>query len=392
MAAQALLAIAPELISIIGAVAGASGGGGKGGGGGGSGSAANLASSLGGGGGSGGGGGGLFSGIAGAISPMQMLGSVASKLSAPFHKLSEAMSTLEAPAKAAEAFFQQVAEYVGKFNPATVQLFQLAVDDFKASVGEILVPILQFGTKLFRQMGDAVASVATPVRKLISFFTEGFSKVFGDLFQHFSTVLDIFNAVVDLFRALLVAVKPFRDMIWSIFNVFMSLFDPIKELIALFFDIGRVMLEIAREENPFNSIFSGIKEFFDSISSYLKELTEKVRAIRRIFGGSIADKSSVGKSATQTQTQSVTDYLSKTQQNAFSIGSSAKPEEKSANYLADLKEYFIDGKFLSEIIQAVKNIPKQAQEAVIDRAKSIASRAAGFDVNMAWEIIKSRGQ
>ena len=59
----------------------------------------------------------------------------------------------------------------------------------------------------------------------------------------------------------------------------------------------------------------------------------------------------MGKSAQQVQVDSVTGYLSKAQQNAFSIGGQGDPQQESANYLSAIAKYLVGNEWANVIGQ-----------------------------------------
>ena len=72
-----------------------------------------------------------------------------------------------------------------------MQMFNLAVDDLQASIGEILVPVLKFGTDLFRKLGDAVSTVSGPLRRLLDTLFSTWSDRMGDIFGAMTPILEL---------------------------------------------------------------------------------------------------------------------------------------------------------------------------------------------------------
>ncbi len=118
------------------------------------------------------------------------------------NKLHQSLSLLEAPFKAIEGIFQHIGQYVSKFNPASVTFFERAVADFEASIGQILVPILNAGTQVFRKFGDTVAYFGPILEKMAQKYADGIVKGFTALIDFYVVLVDFLEVTQALNAAL----------------------------------------------------------------------------------------------------------------------------------------------------------------------------------------------
>lgn len=249
--------------------------------------------------------GGSTGGVAGLNVSLGLLDKGAGKLTNIFGELNKTMTQMEAPVKQMEAFFDHIAEYVGKFSPAHAQYFGRAVADFQAAIGETLVPVLEFGTKLFREMGDAFATSGGRLRNLFKSLVSAFDDVYEAVKPVLVMMVEAFNLLIEVITVAVRAMKPYLELM--------------KEASALFF---------------------GKKDFSQSAG---------------------------GKAAISVGTDSVEGLLTKTQQNAFSVGGSS-PEVESAGYLKEIAAYFLEGKFIDQFEEAIANLVKDGSPAnVVER-------------------------
>lgn len=82
-------------------------------------------------------------------------------------KFHDALFSWEKPLKATEDIFRHIGSYTSKFNPYHMTRFSMAVDNMEASIGEVLIPVLSEGTKLFQEMGDVIAANGPLLREMV---------------------------------------------------------------------------------------------------------------------------------------------------------------------------------------------------------------------------------
>lgn len=70
-------------------------------------------------------------------------------------------------------FGNSIAGFVAKINPAAVQRFTMAVDNWKSAIGGVLTPVLERVTIVTQIMGNAIASLSPQAKNLIAGLTGG---------------------------------------------------------------------------------------------------------------------------------------------------------------------------------------------------------------------------
>lgn len=232
-------------------------------------------------------------------------------MTAAINKIAAAAFAAEAPFKALEAAFRHVGSYVGKFSPIRMEFFERAVADFEASIGKILVPILNVGTQAFRKLGDMVVTMMP-----------AWSSHMGKIAD---AIGELITQLVDLFLAYQKTVTNGEYFITMLVNV-----------IRMFAELARIFQAMI-ENNP----VSMFKRILRGESALMEP-------------GSRTTGSARGMAYQQTTTESVTSMMGRLQQDAF--GYSGGPAEKTAENTGGLLEYFTKGKFAQDVAEGIKEV------------------------------------
>lgn len=164
---------------------------------------------------------GAAGGLAGSVGgPLSIPGGLIDKLIAPigdsFGKIANKINSAMGP----------IISMVGKMNPALVQMFEFAMDDLMAIMGQSLQPILQAVIGVVRQLGDMFATlqpvidpVIQSIAKLVGIIgkmIEPIAKIAIPIFQLFGAILE--GIVIPIFEKFVDALKWLADGVLKLVN------------------------------------------------------------------------------------------------------------------------------------------------------------------------------
>lgn len=293
----------------IGPVAGAAGGGA-----GGAGGAVQMAGQV------GGGGNEAAAAIGQAATLLDKMGGAAQRLLDPVGLLNSALSEALGPLNKIIGSVQELnSRYVGLFSPAEVKLFDMAVRDLYATIGEWLVPVTREATKLVREIGGYLNGL-TP-----------FIKAF----------------VKDGLEAMRPAVQALGEMF--------------KELLGLALPFVQIAAEMQLD------IWRGVAVAVKLVADSMKTL---YRTLRELLGlPAFEPRDNTGKAVANTSQQSVQSYLTNLQLNALKMGRGEEEGGPKAQFkmLIAIKD---------AIETAVRELPKKIAEGVASLPGAIGQAVA----------------
>lgn len=220
-----------------------------------------------------------FAGVLGPLSP------VISQLSGGVSYLTEAMESAFATSR------RLTEQYVRMFAPAEANLFQQAVKDLNATLGEQLVPVTRAARDVIRWFADGLATVTPYVRAFIE-------EVIGTLKP---TVL----VLGETFRQLFTAMRPTAQLIGELFIVV-------------------------------------LESVTDSIITLVQWFNRLLREVNAFFGLQVAEMGdSRGKAYAPANTTNAQGLLTKLQQNAFGQGRE-DPARKQISILGQIERAILD--------------------------------------------------
>lgn len=88
---------------------------------------------------------------------------------------------------------------VSKANPAIMEQFGLAIDDFIGVMGQALAPIVEAATEIIRELGDVVATIIQIFKPLINLFVSGLKLVAKGIKIALDYFIDFYNEMIRLF-------------------------------------------------------------------------------------------------------------------------------------------------------------------------------------------------
>lgn len=193
-------------------------------------------------------------------------------------------------------------KYVAAFAPAEAELFNQALRDMTAVIGEQLVPVTRAARDIVRWFADAMATFTPIVRGFIEDGIEVMRPAFQALARAFESSLPRIMPVVKLIGEVLVAALD-------------AVITPLTYLIEMF----------AKLSEAFNEFFG-------------------LEAVQM--------GNSRGKAFAPANTTSVQNMLTKAQTSAFGLGAES-PERQTASYLKEIRDYFLEQKFINQLKEAI---------------------------------------
>ncbi len=152
-------------------------------------------------------------------------------------------------------FTDTIAGFVGAFNPAAVEILNLAFADLQATIGEALEPILQAIIPVVEKFGNAVASLDL-----------------GPLVDSFVTV---FNSLADAFFTILEAIRPVQQMLVGAFA------EAITALMPLVQPLTEALLATMSALQPLQQLLAGI--FVETIKAIVPPLAAIISVVAKLL-------------------------------------------------------------------------------------------------------------
>jgi phage-related protein len=231
---------------------------------------------------------------------------------------------------------QAMAGLVGLANPQVLQIFNNALDDMQAVMGQALAPILEVVTQVIRMAADSLASFLPQIGAVIANMMSAFLPAV-------KTVFDIFGEIGNMFARVFAAVAPAVEAIGMAFTVVYEALRPIEELIiqllgGILIQAMTLLAEVVQFVTPYIVTFARVlKDAFEWMSNAVKELLagfgvklpELVAPNKGTADGAAAKGKTIG---------SVDDVISKAMQSAFGMGKAAEPSERTASATEGIRQ------------------------------------------------------
>jgi hypothetical protein len=259
-------------------------------------------------------------------------------------------------------------QYVEVFSPNTVKLFQKAVRDLDASIGENLVPVIRLAQQGFRYFGDRIAGMTSTVKPAI------------------------------------------ESMMTELKNLAQA-FDPV---ITAMSTLGKITFKVAGELAPVVSYFGKMFVQMTPLYKILMMVGDAAARMAAKLGIDMSDDTgkSQDKAFQQASTTSIGSIISKTQENAFGLGKEAAAETTAKS--TTTSALFLTEKLLPALGTAVRDIVVGVRTAILELPGLIAKailydvpkfvgektgkaafntgKAVGNFVGDAWEATKTVGK
>lgn len=129
-----------------------------------------------------------------------------------------------------QSIFGPIASLVGKMNPALVEMFERAMDDLAAVMGEILQPILQAAIPLVRKLADILLTMKPAFDPIIEVIVE----LYGIIADLLVPIFQVITPLIQLFGAMLKTLMP----------VFHIVADALKWILGKFTDFANFLIKL----------------------------------------------------------------------------------------------------------------------------------------------------
>ncbi len=166
--------------------------------------------------------------------------------------------------------------FVEAFSPGTVLLFNLAIRDLMATVGQGLQPILEVFTGTIRD----IAAIINPLFKELAPLIRQFAEVIGGI------LIVVIQSLVEVIRAF----EPVLKFIIDIFKVFAAVIKIFTAVITLIVAVLTPFLAILDALMPIIDLivaaFGGLADIISAIALIFKSFVDGIIAIiKGLFGG-----------------------------------------------------------------------------------------------------------
>lgn len=241
-----------------------------------------------------------------------------------------------------------VAGFVGLASPVHVQKFKLATDDLVATIGHMLLPVMEYGTELVRAFADALTPLKGSAKELME-----------SLFKPMTALMPtLANAGAAVSRAMGSAVRAVTPII-NIFGSWVEIFGKIVGTgIEILFHSLAINLELLGDvmKPLLGWMERGTRLFAEFMSSIIE-------SVRSFFGlPKDVSGSSTGAAARPATFSSVEDYGRKAQQAAFSLGTANDPAKDSAMTLHSI--YDLLERAGGQLVKTIGDLPAKIAEAI----------------------------
>lgn len=253
-----------------------------------------------------------------------------------------------------------VSEFVKFASPGHVQLFNIAMEDLTATIGKMLIPVLEMSTKFVRLFADVLWNLSDPVK---IFIKQGLEPLDG------------------VFKGLMNALDPLVRLLTMQMKVSMAMLSPVLKMLGAIQELSHTGLEAAfkllgdmlEAVAPVVMFMASVLDvLLGSITNFIRGITQTVRGLFGLRESRMAG-SSVGAAVRPAQITSVEEYGRKAQQAAFSLGTAATPEATTAEYMEKLYNFF-KNEFWTRLLAMVPKPPGLPPE-VVDAGRRVGDGA-----------------
>jgi len=246
-----------------------------------------------------------------------------------------------------------VSEFVQLASPIHVVRFNLAMQDLTASIGKILIPVLDASTVVVRAFADVIFRLSSPLQNLVKVILDPFVKEVPQLLTILTPIIDLIGTFVNILATGLQPVmKLLVPLLEGMTVAFAAIVAPavIPAVIGVVAALAGVFATLLVVMSPVIALFAAIGYAFQKLTTYLAKLL----GITSLGGGS------VGAAVRPATIGSVEEYGRKAQQAAFSLGTAADPATRTANGIDELIK-LVQSR-VDEVMRVLDNLPQKAYE------------------------------
>jgi hypothetical protein len=259
--------------------------------------------------------------IALPAAPIQLFSTAVGLLQAPVVAVVDALKGMVASVGAVGS---AVSEFVRLSNPVYVQKFNMAMEDLTAVIGKALTPLLITSTRFVRDVADAFTLLSTPIAKLLQSGLKPLEGVFGEMFKMAAPLLSVFGTLMEVVGQI---ARPFAKLGEIMFKIAAFPIEITFNVLAKAVEL--VMAPLTVLARLFGDLMDAIGKSIDRVMNWVRDLL----GIKSLEG------KSVGAAVRPATFSSVEEYGKRAQQAAFSLGTAAGPEVRTANVAEMLYKY-----------------------------------------------------
>jgi len=267
-------------------------------------------------------------------------------------------------------FGEAISMFVSKANPGLVSIFNAAVNDLTAVIGQSLAPTLRVVTQLVRMSADSLMTWLPQLGAVAGAILQG-------MVPAFRIVMDLGGRVGQIFLLMVNEARPAIEMMGAAFTQVLTALQP--SMIEMTNLIGGTVASLVRlVAGVFQLVTPYITAFALVMVKFVDWVVYGIRQILSLLGLDFSatttpakDDSSTGMAATGANIGSVQSVIDTAMKNAFAIGGAAVDIPRETLDIAKGLKEIVDG-----ILNALKNLPG-----------AIWEKIQGMP-GMLWELMK----
>lgn len=145
-------------------------------------------------------------------------------------------------------------QFVSAFRPDVMERFQIVVNDLMAVIGEVMVPIMQVATQMFRWLADTLAGVAQVVLPMVRTAIEALKPILEAVGSTLRGALN-FEVIEAQFKQFMAIIDALKEPILTLLPIFLQVVQVIQSINVA---IVGVMTGIVKSLAPIVSALAAI--------------------------------------------------------------------------------------------------------------------------------------
>jgi hypothetical protein len=197
--------------------------------------------------------------------------------------LAMAAGAAVAAAGALEALFAKIQTAVQAFSPATIELFNQAIDNFNATVGRAFVVVFTDLTEVIRQ---ATGQIAPVMRALAPIVKEAADALGNFLVRYIQLAVERFQSLVPIIDLLVKAFEPVLEILLLVNNVFTVMVRAVAmvvEVLLTLSGVGIILQALTTVLKIVNESFKVLTEAMNILQVVIDFAMEAFKALVTSF-------------------------------------------------------------------------------------------------------------
>lgn len=251
----------------------------------------------------------------------------------------------------------QMASFVQLANPAAFQLFQNAIQDTLAVVGQALTPIFRVVTQVIRMAGDSLAGWAPQLGAIVGQLAQGLIPIFKVLFNVFGYVGQALTMVV---AAAAPAIQAFEAIYTSLYQALEPALKLLSEVVG-----GALAQAMKWLSDALSHVTPYLVAFAQVLKDVFTSIAEQIKEFLALSGVTLPDfmkpkeGSSVNAAAKGTSIGSVESVIQEALKSAYGSGTATKdPALETSKMAAAIKDR------ADQIYNQIKGMPKEIADSI----------------------------